>query len=632
MDSRDDADETKVRSPYGDTGANINLVTPALAKKLGLPVKSYPQPIYVQFGQGETAKITHFIELHWIGQAAIADIPRSLISISAICAVGPLDVSFNARRIKIVDKGDPLKPTIYRKNISPNGLYEIDLEKFLKTKPPKHFEHYQEMRRLAGSKAKFLNSNVYQDIFSDSDSDNDQAPPTTASTTSAYAAANEDPLPPSLDACPFCNVCNIANMLDDSLPPTQEDDDILLQVPFAPANSRVLSKGTRISKELLDRVLWLHKCTGHQGREAMARAVRSGAWANIDSEVTESVLRKVFTHLPRTACQLAKRNRDAQQVGSGIGALHPGECLSIDYQGTISPVSSQGFNGFWLCEDQKTGYLHFKLTKTKSAQSLIDFVQEVVLPFYRELAWEVKEIRCDAGSSENSQDFVDFLQAQSPTKIKLSPSSVKEQQQNFVERANQTLTKGVGAVLLDQYTLSNKRWDLAVGFWIKTRNVTPNDKITNEDKSPLEMVTGRAPDFSKQFRFPFGCPVTVHDPDGRVTKFDVNNRYGIAVGDSDKGNGDILVIIPSLAGIHRPVEVNQVTPLRLLQKTLNEEQKRLLQPRTHKDGSLKFFTPIEEEASHLNIEPIPGSTLGFSSFGLPDKLPPSAPWSNGQVA
>ena len=149
----------------------------------------------------------------------------------------------------------------------------------------------------------------------------------------------------------------------------------------------------------------------------------------------------------------------------------------------------------------------------------------------------------------------------SPTKIKLSPSSVKEQQQqNFVERANQTLTKGVGAVLLDQYTLSNKRWDLAVGFWIKTRNVTPNDKITNEDKSPLEMVTGRAPDFSKQFRFPFGCPVTVHDPDGRVTKFDVNNRYGIAVGDSDKGNGDILVIIPSLAGIHRPVEVKQVTP------------------------------------------------------------------------
>jgi hypothetical protein len=122
MDSRDDADETKVRSPYGDTGANINLITPALAKKLGLPVKSYPQPIYVQFGQGQTAKITHYIELYWIGQAAIADIPRSLISISAICAIGPLDVSFNARRIKIVDKGDPLKPTIYRKKISPSGL------------------------------------------------------------------------------------------------------------------------------------------------------------------------------------------------------------------------------------------------------------------------------------------------------------------------------------------------------------------------------------------------------------------------------------------------------------------------------------------------------------------------------
>ena len=405
MDSRDDADETKVRSPYGDTGANINLITPALAKKLGLPVKSYPQPIYVQFGQGQTAKITHYIELYWIGQAAIADIPRSLISISAICAIGPLDVSFNARRIKIVDKGDPLKPTIYRKKISPNGLYEIDLEKFLKTKPPKHFEHYQDMRRIAGSKAKFLNSEHYQEIFSDSDSDDDQLLlPATSST--AYAAATEDSLSaPPLDAYPFCHVCNIANILDVSLHPPQEDDeDILLQVPFTPANPRVLSKGTRISKELLDRVLWLHKCTGHQGREAMARAVRSGAWVNIDPEVTESVIRKVFNHLPCTACQLAKRNRDAQQVGSGIGALHPGECLSIDYQGTISPVSSQGFNDFWLCEDQKTGYLHFQLTKTKNAQSLIDFVKDTVLPFYREHTWEVKEIRCDAGSSENSQD------------------------------------------------------------------------------------------------------------------------------------------------------------------------------------------------------------------------------------
>ena len=269
MDSRDDADETKVRSPYGDTGANINLITPALAKKLGLPVKSYPQPIYVQFGQGETAKITHYIELYWIGHAAIADIPRSLISISAICAIGPLDVSFNARRIKIVDKGDPLKPIIYRKKISPNGLYEIDLEKFLKTKPPKHFEHYQEMHRLAGSKAKFLSSEHYQEIFSDSDSDNDQEVPLTTTSGTVYAVATEDPpLSPPLDACPFCNVCNIANILDVSLHHPQEDDeDILLQVPFTPANSRVLSKGTRISKELLDRVLWLHKCTGHQGRE-----------------------------------------------------------------------------------------------------------------------------------------------------------------------------------------------------------------------------------------------------------------------------------------------------------------------------------------------------------------------------
>ena len=247
-----------------------------------------------------------------------------------------------------------------------------------------------------------------------------------------------------------------------------------------------------------------------------------------------------------------------------------------------------------------------------------------MLPFYKENSWIVKEIRCDAGSTENSQEFVDFLQAQNPP-IKLSPSGVKEQQQNFVERANQTLTKGVGAILLDQYTLSNKRWDLAVDFWVKTRNITPNDKITDGDNSPLEMITGKPPDFSKTFRFPFGCPVIVHDPEGCITKFDVNNKYGIAVGHSDKGNGDLLVIIPSLglSNGHRPVEVQQVNPLRLLQRTLTEEQKAALQPRERADGSIRFFSPTENEPSHPNTEAIPGSTLGFTSFGLPDLLPPS---------
>jgi hypothetical protein len=80
--------------------------------------------------------------------------------------------------MKIVDMGDPERKILYRKKISTNGLYEIDLTRFMMTKHPRHFELYKDMRKIAGSRADFKNCNLFKDANSDSeDSEDDEDNP-----------------------------------------------------------------------------------------------------------------------------------------------------------------------------------------------------------------------------------------------------------------------------------------------------------------------------------------------------------------------------------------------------------------------------------------------------------------------
>jgi len=82
----------------------------------------------------------------------------------------------------------------------------------------------------------------------------------------------------------------------------------------------------------------------------------------------------------------------------------------------------------------------------------------------------VKEIRFDAGSTENSLSSATFL---SSNRIDVDPAAVKSQFKNPVEREVQTINKVVAALLIDQSTLGPSFWCYAV----ESSSVRASDKF-----------------------------------------------------------------------------------------------------------------------------------------------------------
>ena len=132
----------------------------------------------------------------------------------------------------------------------------------------------------------------------------------------------------------------------------------------------------------------------------MATALMHSTWTRVNPKLTPSVINKVMSHIDCIACGLTKRNRQAVRAGSGIHGLLAAETLSVDYQGTISPVSARGFAGIFMFKDLFSGYRHTIFVKEKSGQSFLSATEQVIA-FYRSHGHTVRRIMCDAGSSEN---------------------------------------------------------------------------------------------------------------------------------------------------------------------------------------------------------------------------------------
>ena len=607
-----------------DGGTNVNIVTSQMVDYLSLSRKEYESPVAIRFGQGQIEVATHYVVLGMLDRAAIIDnAPTTLISVAAICDNG-LEVRTNSRRIKIVDQFNRDK-VLYRKKISSNSLFEVDLPTFLSMTPPKDIAFYQRALQKAGmSKTEYLQQQqqqLGQEIDDNSsDDENDEIAYNHENNTSATPVSfrqtnikNRKPATNDISNYLSAFYANIDTIVND--PSSEGDDEV---IDHAPKQKR-RRESSRISRQEIEDVMWLHKCTGHQSRQAIIAAINSNTWTNLPETITSQTVERVLSKLPCTACELAKRNRSAQASGSGIHSLIPGESVSIDYQGKISPASSRGHTGVFLAVDLATGHLFSRNTNSKSAEELIKFLQTIIDFFKLNGSRQVKTFRCDRGSSELSSHVKDFLQAQTPS-IHIEPAGIDEQQQNPVERSVQTWIKGVGATLLDQYTLTSKNWDLASDAWIATRNITPNVNCPNS--SPHTEITGNPTDIARHFRLPFGCPVTVNDSRQRNHKFDLKNRFGIIVGMSQSGNGDAIVLIPSTHSLS-PLEVQDARPLGLRHRIpTTEETARFMENFERASDSIRFESPIEQEISDPLLDPIPGSTLGFNSlFSITDTRP-----------
>jgi hypothetical protein len=102
------------------------------------------------------------------------------------------------------------------------------------------------------------------------------------------------------------------------------------------------------------------------------------------------------------------------------------------------------------------------------------------------------------------------------------------------------------------------------------RNVTPNS-LTN-DQSPEELVTGRKPDISTRFKYPFGTVVTCArvGKSGTQSTIQLKNELGIVVGSDPSGNGAMKVYIPGRG--YKPFIRYDCIPIQLKSRPLTRQE------------------------------------------------------------
>ena len=137
---------------------------------------------------------------------------------------------------------------------------------------------------------------------------------------------------------------------------------------------------------------------GHPSRADMAAALHNSTWMGLNPKLTPSAVNKVMSHIHCMVCALTKRSRHPTGQGAEIHSLLPGETISTDYQGLISPTSVRGFTGYFICKDLFSGYRHAVLVKDKTAETFLATTEQVIV-FYQSHGHRVRFFRCDAGST-----------------------------------------------------------------------------------------------------------------------------------------------------------------------------------------------------------------------------------------
>ena len=651
-----------------DSGTTTNITNIDTANLHNLPIFQLKpnKSLVIRFGQGTVAIATSYCNMGpIIGRAyIIANAPYTLISTTLMTEKG-LTVAFDKKRVTITD--DFTGKILYRKNKDKStGLYEMDLASFLRINTPSNFGIYKEATRTA--RRTFPEAERAWAEDSDAEllesEDGDDHPTTVWTSQLALPTSptidddvchtclhvfteplflqgimiNEDEDPALAPTIPFkplreedSSVADplsllVTNNVSSTLLPAHVDVDI--DITERMPNKRM--RGTRISNDLSLRIHLLHKRMLHPGAENMAKAIESGQWKldEKDEDITPNLIRRLFDRYPCTACKLAKTNKLTQQSGSGLLPDSPGHTISFDYKGPIKPRSLSGYTGMFVDVDSTTLYMRQTPTKSKDASCVIEHLKETIA-FYRSHGWVVRYVKADSGSEILSKEVHDFLRDQPAPHpaIYVQPSPPYTQQADPVERSIQTMIKGLGALLVDQYMLPDTHWDSAARAWTLGHNATPNSHTPQS--TPYFEVTHTKPKLDVFFRLPYGCPVIVNKEVGRTDgSFEVVNHFGVAIGDDPNGSGSFEVIIPGKYGREFYNRKN-VTALPLAYKPLTSIQRLALKPtiseRTPQGlQEIQFFSSISSDPADPLERPIQGSTLGNNMFGIEDYLPSSS--------
>ena len=293
------------------------------------------------------------------------------------------------------------------------------------------------------------------------------------------------------------------------------------------------------SESQRQRVLRLHERMGHASAESMCDACTGtdSTWSH--SGLTASQVRRVMRKDPCLICALGKKNKPPVGFASGdrLDTLRPGDIISGDIIGKISPAAKNGDCYYFLFADVKTGYEHAFTSATKCGFLT---ALKMVVTWYQNQGFNPHTFRSDSERVLTMGDVANYLKVEH---IKPEHSAPYAHWQNFVERYVQTTNKGVATMLHGQRFLKANSWDKALLHWIDCRNRTPNQKCGK--KSPHEVITGAATNVSKTFQFVFGDLVAVHIPEElREWKFDLRQDVGIYIGQPDHSVDAGLVYFP----------------------------------------------------------------------------------------
>ena len=303
-----------------------------------------------------------------------------------------------------------------------------------------------------------------------------------------------------------------------------------------------------------DRYIDLHERLGHLSWKVIAEMLDENNPLCIRAGITAREVKEIGEKYTCIACMLSKRksqsvafnlkNPDGFRGELSSKIAKPGQIISLDPVGPISPKSIGGFSLMWSVYDVGSSYQWVYFSKTKEADVVIQILELVIadLLFYDKV---LKVVRSDAEEIFSSREVISFLQNKG---VKSQFSVPYQHYQNRVERAIQDLVRGVSTLLHSQRFLPASCWEYAAKHYVKISRFIPTKKT--RPSTPSRLMGAGDLDLSTRFPFVFGdfLAVRIPEPD-KTWKFDVRRDLGIYLGDADDTKRGYLVYMLSSGSV-----------------------------------------------------------------------------------
>ncbi len=258
-----------------------------------------------------------------------------------------------------------------------------------------------------------------------------------------------------------------------------------------------------IPDKVIKQIVELHNKTNHTASaEDLCKLLTNHQILNVPSEITTERIMAVFNKYPCIVCKLAKMKKLVIPRGTGVEPTTVGTHMSVDYI-PISTVSVRRFTGFFLFVCMFCKYKMAVFTKNRKHSS-DDFISAIntVREFLRKYRHDIRILRLDAGTTENSQSVTSWC---GNNGIQVKPAAIRHQHQNPVEAHVREPTSAVAATMASQTMLPESFWCYAVESVLEmTNGTTMIDGI-----SSLCHMTDSRVDVTKDLQFTFGHPVAV---------------------------------------------------------------------------------------------------------------------------